>query len=637
MKLFLINLLIASLVLSAGCGKGGNKPGAESRYNILLIVMDAQRADHLSCYGYGRETSPNIDRLARSGLQFDRAISQASWTLPSHASLFTGMLPGEHNTHAQHTWLLDKYDTLAELLRKSGYQTVGFSNNPQVGAANNLVQGFDIFVPVWSDTTKVTPRKPNNTEYTNKLVLEFMDRLWERDKPFFMFINYMDVHAPYDPPEPFRSKFLSGAAEDIAMADSFSYNPALVNDGTLTPTESQYDILRQLYDGSTSYLDSKIEELIEHLDTIGKLDSTLVIITADHGEFFGEHGFFTHGVLLYAPLIHVPLIIYNPQLIPQAKKIEQPVALTDIFHTIMELNGIDDYQHSGAPATNLLGPVQSKAVYSEIKESRQRGEVKARAGDTRSVWQPDNLHFILTENIAYESYDLNEDPGEIHNLTPGQISQDSVISTLTSYETCMLKIEETVADLKSSSRSGVDPQQEAALRALGYVGAGGASGGGTEKLSQHGMDHFNQALFHMLKKEYEQARDECRKTIILDPQYRKAHVFIGQLLFHQKKYAEALQHFLKIESVYPGDPEILRLTMVLYAINGREKEAERLYGILYGQFGETVEKFFARQGEILSGLELYKGEEIVYRILNKFHPQNQLYRKGLQQTHLKQN
>ena len=534
MKFFIINILLITLALSATCSTEKPKPDTAGKYNILLIVMDAQRADHLSCYGNERETSPSIDRLAHSGIQFNRAISQASWTLPSHASLFTGMLPGEHNTHAQHTWLLDKYDTLAELLERAGYQTVGFSNNPQISSSNNLVQGFDTFVSVWAESTKVTPEIPYNTEYTNELAGIFFDRLWKRDKPFFMFINYMDVHTPYDPPEPFRSKFLSGTAEDIAMADSFSYNPSIVKDGKIWPTENQFDIIRQLYDGSTSYLDSKIQELIEHLDNMGQLDSTLVIITSDHGELFGEHNFFTHGVLLYAPLLHVPLIVYNRQLIPEAKQVNQPVAITDIFHTLMKLNGISDYRKTGAPVTDLLGPIQSKAVYSEIKESRQRGEVAARDGDTRSIWQADNFHFILTENIAYESYNLDNDPEEIHNLTPDRISKDSVTSVITSYESCMAEIDETIDDLKNSNRTGVDPQQEAALRALGYVGGEGSAGGNSEKLSQHGMDHFNQALFYMHKKKFEEARGECRKTIILDPQYRKAYVLTGQLLFHEK-------------------------------------------------------------------------------------------------------
>ncbi|MEA2064429.1 MAG: sulfatase-like hydrolase/transferase [Gemmatimonadota bacterium] len=615
-------------------------PGSGLRPNILLIVMDAARADRLSCYGYQRPTTPNIDRLAAEGLRFTWAVSPSSWTLPSHASLFTGFLPCEHGTHTQHAWLVERFPTLAELLKAQGYRTAGFSNNPQVDRAQNLTQGFDTFDAVWADTTVVTPGKPHSTEFTNRLVYRFLDhykagqkhRKQQATEPFFIFINYMDTHTPYAPPEPYRSKFLGSGREVSALADSANYNPRLVNQGKIKLTGTDYRSLSDLYDGSLNYLDSKIGELLDHLKNTGLYDSTLVIITSDHGELFGGHGYFTHGVLLYWKLLHVPLILHHPGLVPVPGVRDNPVALADIFHTLAHLFGAEgEATVTGAPVTNLLAPRPAKTgrpCYSELRTLRTDLGPLVRRNNTRSVLRPgDNRHFILTEDEFYECYDVKTDPEELHNLCPGIVKREEVVAALDSFEARLLPFKETLEDLRSSRRIRIDPQQEAAMRALGYV-AGTRTDRDSETLSWHGREHFNTGVFHMGRRQYLPAKEEFNKTLVIDPDYRPAHLGLGQLLFRQRRYRDALQHFLKIGKRFPDDPEIKRLTTVLYAVNGKADQAERLFNHLAGLYPEAASRFFNQQANMFLRRKEQDTALILFDLLRRRFPQDPAYEQG---------
>ncbi|HLA38826.1 MAG TPA: sulfatase, partial [Candidatus Glassbacteria bacterium] len=221
---YLLLFFLAGLLLSCGGRRslGGPSP------NILLIVMDAARADRFGCYGYNRPTTPNIDRLAAEGVRFTQAWSTSSWTLPAHASLFTGLLPDEHKTHCGHAWLVDRIPTLAELLAVKGYRTAGFSNNPYVDRSENLHRGFERFEAVWANSAVTDSVHPYDTPHTNRLVEEFIENAHSGAGPFFAFINYMDTHMPYGPPEPYRSMYRQGEPVDSARLDSLCrYNEML--------------------------------------------------------------------------------------------------------------------------------------------------------------------------------------------------------------------------------------------------------------------------------------------------------------------------------------------------------------------------------------------------------------------------
>ena len=393
-------LLFTGLCIFLSCSGQGRLKGPPP--NILLIVMDAARADAFSCYGYARNTTPNLDILAAEGLMFSQAVSSTSWTVPSHASLFTGLQPYEHGATNQHYWLVDHIPTLAELLKNHGYLTAGFSNNPLVSSSQNLDRGFDVFENIWADTTAVSPAKPYNTEKTNELLRAYIDKNAGKNKPFFIFINYMDTHQPYYPPEPYRSLYLPSDQSITARIDSAIFHSNLLNEKRLLLTEDEISITRALYDGALNYLDKKIAELLDYLKQKGLYDMTLVIVTSDHGEVFGEKGHFGHREFLFRSLIQIPLLVRYPALINQPAVIDQPVAIADIFHTITTLLGIEVTEPSGVSPRYLLDKkFEAKPCYSMWKTGRTWDTVSVIQPDFRSLWTPENLHYILSEGYSY--------------------------------------------------------------------------------------------------------------------------------------------------------------------------------------------------------------------------------------------
>ena len=285
---------------------------------------------------------------------------------------------------------MDRIPTLAELLARKGYRTAAFSNNPHVDRTQNFHRGFEQFQAVWADTTVCSQIKPYNTPHTNKLLLEFIDSQNNAEKPFFAFVNYMDTHMPYGPPEPYLGRFLPTGRTMDARLDSLCRYNELLNDGTLQPTEEEIQAVRAVYDGGLSYLDAEIGKVLEHLRRTGRMENTLVIVLSDHGEVYGEYGFYTHGVLLNRPLVQIPLILHHPGLIPKPGVRDKLVSITDIFHTLIKLLDIQVSFPEGAAARDLLADqIYETPCYSRIYTGRADIE-GGRRHDTRSVWTPDD-------------------------------------------------------------------------------------------------------------------------------------------------------------------------------------------------------------------------------------------------------
>jgi len=412
--------------------------------NVLLIVWDTVRAKNLSVYGYGRDTTPHLKKWAESGVAFDHASSVSPWTLPSHASMLTGQWPQELSTDWE-TPLDGAHRTLPETLSARGYLTAGFVANTyycghELGIARGFARYEDYVVSpqelLISSTlvrsivnsgivrrlTKYDDNIPRRT--ATAITDQFLD--WHTTtggRPFFAFLNFFDAHEAYLPPPPFAGRF--GPAPPLG-------NPALVQDlrrslrrDWFERPAAEIQAEQNSYDAAIAYLDDQLNRLLEALQARGVLDNTVVIVTSDHGEQFGEHGLFLHGNSLYQPLLHVPLVIRYPPSVPQGRRVAARASLRDLSATVVDLlkgTGTDALPGSSL-ARYWSTPPAIGADDAAIGEVREADWAKLgnpwypiAKGDLASVTD-DAYHYIRNGDGSEELYALATDPDEKHNLS----------------------------------------------------------------------------------------------------------------------------------------------------------------------------------------------------------------------------
>ena len=342
--------------------------------------MDTVRADHLSCYGYHLKTTPNIDMLARHGILYENAFTAAPWTPPSHASIFTGKYPSHHKTLGKDVQFKKGNICLAEVLSHKGYQTIGITCTKILGLWSGFEKGFHEFIE--ADSPSLTSFRQSlklkirtlingpdkGTHQATEAVKRILKSGHKMKKPFFIFINYFDSHVPYDPPRPFKKRFCNGFDQSRFYIKEFLLNKVL-NRTTekisnpdlsvqklrwiasaggaysfvmkkLSVSQKEWEVVKSWYDGEIAYLDHQIGNLLEFLRNEGMFDNTLLIITSDHGENFGEHGLAVHALCVYDSLLHVPLIVSYPSVVPEGKRISNLVSTVDIFPTVMDVSNI---------------------------------------------------------------------------------------------------------------------------------------------------------------------------------------------------------------------------------------------------------------------------------------------------------
>jgi arylsulfatase A-like enzyme len=445
-----IAVLIAAATLSGVVGASWNgwrergmvKGLAEAQDdspNLLLITLDTLRADHLSAYGYHRPTSPNIDRLAGEGAMFVNAFSNSSWTLPSHASMFTGRLPNEHK--ADWTDPLDeKYPTLAEALASRGYRCAAFSANTSYVAPEwGLARGFSRFETYGNSLIGDAAF----TVYGRKLALNLLPRLGYYDipgrkraseinrefydwlegngeRPFFAFLNYFDLHDPYLTVAPHRTRFSDKVTRGNLV--NFQFQPETFRrKPALTPEEVQVEL--DSYDGCLAYLDAQLGELMAELARRGLDKKTLIIVTSDHGESFGSHDLFGHGNSLYLETLRVPLIFDWPGKIASGARFSEVVSLRQVPSTVMEFLNLS--ASSPFPGESLAGLMArafdkptSNIALSELSPGRFRSgppNYPTTAGGLKSLVTAE-YHLIVSESGRAELYRWQDDPQEARNL-----------------------------------------------------------------------------------------------------------------------------------------------------------------------------------------------------------------------------
>jgi arylsulfatase A-like enzyme len=396
--------------------------------NLLVIVIDTLRADHLSSYGYARPTSPNLDRVAREGVLLANALAASSWTTPSHASLLTGRPVHEHGADAAH--LDGRYPTLAEAMLAQGYRTAAFSANQFCFTrAQGFGRGFIRFedelytaknmaaLTVYGRTLvdfvlrplgyrNFTTRK--HAPDINSAMLRWLDQ--DQQRPFFVVLNYIDTHDAYCPPPPYNQRFSDGPPDDDL--------PSPASD--LSREEWKKQIAA--YDAAITYVDEYIGRLFDELRDRGLAKDTLIMITSDHGDMFGEHGLWLHGNGLYRGVTHVPLIIRWPGHVPENVRIERPVSNAAVPATSLDLLGMENPARFPGPSLARLWQTPAAAadwpnpVAEIVHKPFCSEEWPCHDGAMKALMTP-RWHLIANEKRGLELYDWNRDPDEEHDLT----------------------------------------------------------------------------------------------------------------------------------------------------------------------------------------------------------------------------
>ena len=447
-----------------------------SGLNVLLITIDALRADHLGAYGYPRATSPNIDRLAREGVLFRRAVAQWPLTSPSFASMMSssyGHTNGVMRTTAQR--MPDRSVMLAELLKAGGYSTWAAVGNVNLARIFNFDQGFDTYLELWREGDR------ERTERVTRRGIDLLGKASE-SRPFFLWLHYFDPHARYRPPEPFDEMFVDDPYFDASWRvplfpekrrdlGGISANVNLGDEDRVAYYVAQYD-------AEIRYVDEQVGIVLKALEERGLAGKTLVVLTSDHGESLGDHGyFFEHGRFPYDDCVHVPLILSGPGTGKPGETVRSPVGLIDLAPTLLDLAGLpSNPEAEGKSLRRLLEGDRASGsrwafafTESGFTQDYQRSITSERY---KLVYVPDAGDRRVLKGRELELYDLEEDPGETKNLVD---ERPEVARRLKE------RLWRWMADGGSRSQSGsgsraktpeavrIDRPAEEQLRSLGYL------------------------------------------------------------------------------------------------------------------------------------------------------------------------
>jgi len=416
--------------LFASLGSAGVQTPAEpgKKPNVLLVLMDATRADYLSCYGHPRKTTPEIDRIAAEGAVFEDCIAAASWTLPSLASILTGLYPHSHGVSAKNLNLRAEYRTLAEYLGEAGYRTRGFSCNPWVGYFSGLDQGFEKVEDIWRDIT--ADSADAGAALATHAALNWVDSVPD-GQPFFAFIHYMEPHFPYRPPPPFDTAFAPAGMGRALLDRVRSWKSPrelgyIVKDPDSLISDQEFRGLRAEYEGEIGYLDGWVGKLVKGLAERGKLDATFLVLLADHGEHLGDHHLLDHKFSVYESLIRVPLIVRYPSTVPPGVRVHDTVQTIDLVPTLARLCGFEALEAEGRELPWNDSPnLPQRIAYSEIARPLLFTDVIEQHFPMADYSPIDRAllavrsrpyKLIRASDQRHELYDLSTDPGEEKNL-----------------------------------------------------------------------------------------------------------------------------------------------------------------------------------------------------------------------------
>jgi arylsulfatase A-like enzyme len=429
-------LLLAALAAALACNPSKPEETAPpvaplpAGSNIVLITVDTLRADHLSAWGYARPTSPNIDRLAAEGVRFDQAEVQWPKTTPSFASMFTATYAKDNRiVRTAGQPISCQFLTVAEALKRQGYATYAVIANAAVGDDFFFDQGFDEFIQTWKLEHGADGADPNRAEAVTNLAVGLLDKLQKTGKPYFLWVHYLDPHAPYEPPGPARDKFQNDARFDASVKIEISDKPKqqMFGIGRERMLEGRSDLAFYLarYDAEIAYTDSQIGRLLDEMKKRGMMTKTLTAFTADHGESLGDHGYyFDHGRFSFQTCLHVPLVLHYPGVLgPRVDK--EPAELIDLAPTLLEAAGVPLQDgawmqgHTLTPRLRGRAEAGTELAFSEAGwETNNKWQKVVRDARFKLIYaqtRPEQ-RFIGGEGVRFTLFDLVNDPGETVNV-----------------------------------------------------------------------------------------------------------------------------------------------------------------------------------------------------------------------------
>lgn len=526
---FLSLLLFARPVSSAEIAFGSFKDS-----NVLLITLDTTRADHLSLYGYARDTTPNLAILGLKSFVFENAISHIPLTLPSHTSILTGLLPPTHGVRDNSGYFLDpSHMTLAKILQRQGYATGAFVSSFVLDSRWQLNQGFDLYYDYFNlaEYKDINPRDvQRKAEETEVEAAHWIES--NAAKKFFCWVHFYDPHDPYEPPERYRAEY----------ADN-------------------------LYDGEIAYTDEILGRLLKKLEDLHLKERTVIVVTGDHGESLGEHKENTHAIFIYDATQHIPLVITLPQ--GEGGRVPGIVRHIDIAPTVLELLGVHPLKEM--QGLSLIPMMNGK-------------EKSAREAYSESLYS--ELHFgwsgltsLATNQYRYiqapnpELYDRVHDPAEMHNL----IAEKPDVAKKMQLELARLA-GKNPAFVKPQK---MDPETEEKLRALGYIGGsveGTSEKGKIDPKDRIGLVRDLQKVFGLVKAgDYVTALRQAKSILDQDPSMVDAHLIAGIAYLGNEDNAGAIDEFLKAIRLKPDYTNTLHNLGYTYHVSGNLHEAERWY------------------------------------------------------------
>jgi len=504
--------------------------------NIVLISIDTCRADYLSCYGFGRKTTPNIDAIANESIVFENVISPVPITLPAHGSMLTGTIPPYHGVHDNLDYRLgDSNVTLAEILKEHGFTTGAIISAFVLDSQFGINQGFDTFNDHFEEKHMAGTISERKGHEATRFALEWLDQ--HKNEKLFLFLHYYDPHTGYDPPEPFASIF----ADD-------------------------------LYAGEIAYTDYCIAQVIRKLKDLRLFDSSLIIITSDHGEMLGEHGEEEHGYFIYQSAIKVPLIFKLPGW-RKSKSIKDVVGLIDIVPTVSSLLGIQPPPQ-----------VQGRDLSPYFRQTQLSGGDRYLYCESLypTKYNANSLLGVVTDRWKYiqttrpELYDLAQDRQESNNLMKQQLQHGRIL-----LDRLRQILEQTVREDESDSKVILDEESRKRLESLGYVASSVSKDFEFDQSKDDPKDligfHVSntKAGYLISQKKYVEAKDLCKKLFLQRPDFYGIYRHLGKIAFQEGDKEQAKVYMLESLKLNPEQADLHNNLSIVLAEQDNHNEAIR--------------------------------------------------------------